>query len=92
MKYALQGVSSVDCDRMALEVWPQLAGCCDKCECQFFQLGVASLSVEQGFAYIVDWELFALFFSDEYSADCALGDCKVDVELLPILRLREEWG
>ena len=34
VKYALQWISSEDRDRMALEVWPQLAGCCDECECQ----------------------------------------------------------
>ena len=34
VKNALQRVSSVDCDWMTLEVWPQLAGCCDECECQ----------------------------------------------------------
>ena len=50
------------------------------------------LSVKQGFAHIVDWELSALFFSDEYSDDYAFGDCEVDKKLLPILRLGEEWG
>ena len=84
-------VSSVDCDWMALEVWSQLAGCCDECECQLFELSVTSFCVEKRFAHIVDWELLA-FFSHEHSADCALRDCEVNVELFPILRLGEEWG
>ena len=77
---------------MTLEVWPQLASCCNKCECQLFKLSVRRFRIEQRFAHIVNWELFALFFSDEHSADYTLGDCEVDVELLPILRLGEEWG
>ena len=92
MKYALQRVSSVDCDRMALEVWSQLAGCCDECECQLFELCIACFCVEQRFAHIVDWELLAILFSYEHSADCAVGDCEVDVKLFPILWLGEEWG
>ena len=75
---------------MALEVWPQLAGCCDECECQLLWLSVTSLSVEQRFAHIVDWELSTLFFSNEYSADYAFGDCEVDEKLFPILQLGEE--
>ena len=55
-------------------------------------MSVACLSVEQGFAYIVDWELSVLFFSNEHDADYALRDYEVDEELLSILRLREEWG
>ena len=53
---------------------------------------VSLFIVEQGFAHIVDWELFALFSSDEHSSDGTLGDCKVDEELFPILQLGEEWG
>ena len=92
MKNAFQGISSKDRDRMALEVWPQLAGCCDKCECQLLKLSVTSLRIEERFAHIVDWEFLALFFSYEYGTDWAFGDCEVDVELLPILWLGEEWG
>ena len=92
MKYALQRISSEDRDQMALEVWPQLVGCCNKCECQLFKLSVASLRVEKRFAHIVDWELLALFFPYEHSADCTLRDCEVNIKLLPILRLGEEWG
>ena len=77
---------------MALEVWPQLAGCCNECECQLFKLSVASLCIVKRFAHIVDWELLALFFSYEHNANCSLRDCEVNIELLPILRLRKEWG
>jgi len=55
-------------------------------------LSVACLNVEQGFVHIIDWELSALFFSDEYNADCVFEHYKVDEKLLPILRLGEEWG
>ena len=75
---------------MALEVWPQLAGCCDKCECQLFELSIASFRVEQRFAHIVDWELLAFFFSYEYSTDCTLRDYEVNLKLFPILQLGEE--
>ena len=92
MKDALQRVSSVDRDRIALEVWPQLAGCCNECECQLFELSVTSFRVEKRFAHIVDWELLAFFFSYEHSADCVLRDCEVNIELFPIRRLGEEWG
>ena len=92
MKYALQRVSSVDCDWMALEVWTQFAGCRDECERQFFELSVTSFCIEKIFAHIVDWELLAFFFSYEYNADCTLGDYEVNIELFPILRLGEEWG
>ena len=92
MKYALQRISSVDRDRMALEVWPQLVGCCNECECQLFKLGVTRLCVEKRFTHIVDWELLAIFFSYEHSVDCAVGDCEVNVKLFPILRFGEEWG
>ena len=68
------------------------AYCCNECKCQLFELSVTSFRVEQRFAHIVDWELFALFFSDEHSADCAFEDYDVNVKLLPILWLREEWG
>ena len=77
---------------MALEVWSQLAGCCDECECQLFKLSITSFRVDKRFAHIVDWELLAFFFSYEYSADCTLGDCEVNIELFPILWLGEEWG
>ena len=90
MKYALQWISSKDRDQMALEVWPQLAGCCDECGCQLFKLSVTRFCVEKRFAHIVDWELFVIFFSDEHSADCAFGDYKVNVKLFPILWLGEE--
>ena len=63
VKYALQGINSEDCDQMALEVWMQFPGCCDECECQLLKLSVMSLSVEQRFPHIVDWELLALFLS-----------------------------
>ena len=46
VKYALQGISSEDCDRMALQVWPQFAGFCDECECELLKLSVTSLGVE----------------------------------------------
>ena len=90
MKYALQRISSEDRDRMTLEVWPQLAGWCNECECQIFKLSVTSFRVEKRFAHIVNWELLAFFFSYEHSADCTLRDCEVNIELLPILRLGEE--
>ena len=86
VKYTLQQISCEDRYQMALEVWLQFAGCCNECECQLFKLSVTSFRIEKRFAHIVDWELLALFFSYEHR------DCEVNIELLPILRLGEEWG
>ena len=47
MQYALQWVGREHNNWMALEVWPQLAGCSDESECELLQLSVSSLSVEQ---------------------------------------------
>ena len=77
---------------MALEIWPQLAGYCDECECQFFKLSVTSFCVKKRFAHIVDWELLAFFFSYEHSADYVLGDCEVNIEFSPSFGLERSGG
>ena len=75
---------------MELEIRPQLVGCSEECQSKFLELSVACLNVEQILPHIVEWKLFVILLSDEHGAHGSFRNCKLDVELFPIVGFGEE--